>query len=239
VAARAQPLILALETAVEHGGVALLEGERLLGERELAAGQGQAGAVLVELDALLRTHGRTLDALDAIALSVGPGSFTGLRVGLATALGLVFGTELPIAPVSTLAALSLHAGPARCIAPLLDARKGQVYAGLYGPDAYPLAADRVCDPAEWLAGLPADDAIHLLGAGAQLHRTWIAQALGSRAIFVPERLGRPRAASVGVLGARLLARGGALPADAVELRYLRAADALPSPSGLGSRERIP
>ena len=232
-------MILALETAVEHGGVALLEGEDLLGERELGAGQGQAGAVLVQLDALLHEHGRTLEQIGLIALSVGPGSFTGLRVGLATALGLAFGTQLRIAPVSTLAALSLHAGDAACCAPLLDARKGQVYAGLYAPGARELAPDRVCEPADWLAGLPREGAIHLLGPGAELYREPIARSLGSRAIFLPAQLGRPRAASVGRLGARIAAQGGALPVEQVELRYLRPPDAvLPRVAGHVSGERI-
>ena len=218
--------------------MALLEGEALLGERELGAGQGQAGAVLVQLDALLREHGRALEEIRLIALSVGPGSFTGLRVGLATALGLAFGTELRVAPVSTLAALSLHAGDAVCSAPLLDARKGQVYAGLYAPGARELQADRVCDLPEWLAALPHGGPIHLLGPGAELHREAITRALGARSVFLSEALGRPRAASVGRLGARIAARGGALPVDAVELRYLRPPDARLPAAGHASGERI-
>jgi tRNA threonylcarbamoyladenosine biosynthesis protein TsaB len=219
-------LVLALETAVERGSVALLQGETLLGEREVGAGgQGQAASLLVELDALLREHARALDEVGLIALSIGPGSFTGLRVGLATALGLAFGTELRIAPVPTLAALSLRAGDAPLCAPLLDARKGQVYAGLYAPGARELLPDRVCDPDEWVAALPGEGAIHFLGPGAQLYRETFARALGSRAVWLPAETGRPRAASVGRLGARI----AALPADQIELRYLRAPDAkLPS-----------
>jgi tRNA threonylcarbamoyladenosine biosynthesis protein TsaB len=232
-------LILALETAVEHGGVALLEGETLLGERELGAGQGQAGAVLAQLDALLREQGRALEDVGLIALSIGPGSFTGLRVGLATALGLAFGADLRIAPVPTLAALSLHAGDAACSAPLLDARRGQVYAGLYAPGARALRADCVCDPLEWPASLPAAGPIHFLGPGAELHREPIARALGPRAVFLSAELGRPRAASVGRLGARIAQQGGALPVDRVELRYLRPPDAKPpGVAGHASGERI-
>jgi tRNA threonylcarbamoyladenosine biosynthesis protein TsaB len=246
VAHRAQPrLILALETAVEHGGVALLEGETLLGERALGAGQGQAGGVLVQLDALLREQESALEDVGLIALSIGPGSFTGLRVGLASALGLAFGTELRIAPVPTLAALSLHAGDAACSAPLLDARKGELYAGLYAPGARALAPDRVCELAGWLAGLPREGPIHLLGPGAELHREAIGRALGARAVFLSAALGRPRAASVGRLGARIAAQGGALPVDQVELRYLRPPDAmipgmakLPGMAGHVSGERI-
>jgi len=231
-------LILAVETAVEHGGVALLEGEVVLGEQALAAGQGQAGGVLVALDTLLRLHGRSLDEVGLIALSIGPGSFTGLRVGLATALGLAFGTELRIAPVSTLAALSLHAGPGLCV-PLLDARKGQVYAGLYAGGGRALAPDCVCDPLEWIARVP-DGEVQVLGPGCAPHRESIARALGARAVFLPESAGRPRASSVGRLGARIAAAGGALPPEQIELNYLRPPDAVPPAlAGHVSGERIP
>jgi hypothetical protein len=99
----------------------------------------------------------------------------------------------------------------------------------------------VCDLPGWLAGLPREGAIHLLGPGAELYREPIARALGARAVFLSAALGRPRAASVGRLGARIAARGGALPVDAVELRYLRPPDAVaPATPAAGhvSGERI-
>jgi tRNA threonylcarbamoyladenosine biosynthesis protein TsaB len=217
-------LCIALETAAEHGGVALLEGERVLGEQPLAAGQGQAGGVLVALDALLREHRRSLDEVSLIALSIGPGSFTGLRVGLATALGLGFGSELRIAPVSTLAALSLHAGPGLCV-PLLDARKGQVYAGLYRAGGEALAEDSVCDPLPFLRTLLEAQRVTLIGPGAQLYRREIEGVLGARARIVDAERSWPCAAAVGLLGERLAAAGLLLPAGEVQLRYLRASQA--------------
>jgi len=240
VEAGAQPgLILALETAVECGGVALLEGECLLGERPLAAGQGQAGGVLVALDELLRERRCELEDVELIALSIGPGSFTGLRVGLATALGLAFGQDLRIAPVSTLAALSLHAGPGPCAA-LLDARKGQVYAGLYAGEGRALVPDRVCDPLAWIGDLPPAEPVQLLGPGAALYRESLSRVLGPRAVFLHEAVGRPRAASVGRLGARIAAAGGALPSEQIALNYLRPPDArLPESAGHTLGERIP
>ena len=140
------PRIVALESATDVGGVALLHGTRVIGERRVDEHQRHAAALLAELDALLAESGELLESYELIALSVGPGSFTGLRVGLALALGLCFATERRIAPVSTLAALSLAAGStSRCV-PMLDARRGQVYVGLYGPGAEVLVEDRVSDP---------------------------------------------------------------------------------------------
>jgi tRNA threonylcarbamoyladenosine biosynthesis protein TsaB len=221
-------VILALETAVEVGGVALLEGPELIAEQVIGPGQRQAAAVLVAVDQLLRETGRRLDQIELIALSVGPGSFTGLRIGLATALGLAFDSTLRIAPVSTLAALSLHGGQAEPLAVLLDARRGQVYAGLYAPGGRALRPDAVDDVERWLGNLPAAATpLHLLGSGAQRYRERIAAVLGGRARFLPPELGVPRAASVGALGQRIAAAGGALAPAEVELRYLRASDARP------------
>jgi tRNA threonylcarbamoyladenosine biosynthesis protein TsaB len=205
--------------------VALLEGASLLGEHVVAEPPHRASSLLASVDQLLRTCGVGLAEVDAIALSIGPGSFTGLRIGLGTALGLCFDTERSIVPVPTLAALSLHAAGWARIAPLLDARKGQVYAGLYGPGAAPLVEDRVSDPLPFLEALKGAGPVALLGPGARLYRNEVETLLGSEATLLPAPMGWPRPATVGLLGADLLAAGRALRPEAVELRYLRASDA--------------
>jgi tRNA threonylcarbamoyladenosine biosynthesis protein TsaB len=218
-------MLLAIETATEVGGVALLEEDRLLAEVMLGEGTSFNAALMPAVDHLLATCGRSLETVTSIALSVGPGSFTGLRGGLATALGLSFGTDREIVPVPTLAALSLHAGDAQMIAPLLDARKGQVYAGLYGPEGQVLDPDCVSDPIPWLESLPPSGEVHLLGPGARLYRNEIRSVLGDRARFLPGMAGWPRAGTVGLLGGILGRKGAALPPAKVELRYLRLAEA--------------
>ncbi len=214
--------IIALEAATEAGGVALLEGPRLLAEQSFGASQRSASTLLVTLDQLLQRAGRNLDDFPLIALSIGPGSFTGLRVGLAMALGLCFDTERRIVPVPTLAALSMHAGDALHIVPMLDARRGEVYTGLYGPNGHELQEDRVTEPGSWLRSLPhTGDRLHFLGSGALRHAKLIEAAHGERARILSAAQARPRAASVGLLGARLAEAGGSLPGPEVELRYLR------------------
>ncbi|MBW2543077.1 MAG: tRNA (adenosine(37)-N6)-threonylcarbamoyltransferase complex dimerization subunit type 1 TsaB, partial [Deltaproteobacteria bacterium] len=131
----ASALLLALEPATAALSVALLRGPELIDE--IAAPAGPAAATLLQtVDALLERAGAALGDLEAFAVSIGPGSFTSLRVGIATLKGLAFESGLPIAPVSTLAALARAAEPAdRLVVPMLDARRGELYAAAYAADA--------------------------------------------------------------------------------------------------------
>jgi tRNA threonylcarbamoyladenosine biosynthesis protein TsaB len=220
-------LILALETASERGSVALTEDGKLLGERSLEAGR-HAAELLGAVDTLLTASGRELADVGVIALSVGPGSFTGLRVGLASALGLCFASERQIVPVPTLAALALQGGERAPIVPMLDARRGQVYGGVYEPGGRCLRPDAVHDPLPWLgelAGWPGSEPITLLGPGAQLHREEIDAVLGERARLLDAALGQPTARSVAEFGKERFEAGAARPAEEVELAYLRPAEA--------------
>jgi tRNA threonylcarbamoyladenosine biosynthesis protein TsaB len=219
-------VLLALETSAERGGVALFAGEELLGEENVAAGERHAASLLVCLDRLLARVGRRQDEIERIALAIGPGSFTGLRIGLATALGLTFGTARQLVPVPTLAALALQAEGAELVAPLIDARRGEVYAGLYDSQVRERQPDRCCALSDWLADLPRSDApLALLGSGVAPHRAELEAALGARARYLPEAAGVLRARTVGRLGLRLLANGRSCAPEAVELRYLRRAEA--------------
>ena len=214
-------MLLAIETATDLGSVALLDGETVVAEQELGEARHHTASLLPAIDGLLRERGLEVEALGSIALSIGPGSFTGLRVGLATALGLCFGTEREIVPVPTLAALSLHAEGYDRISPLLDARKGQVYAGAYGPRAQVLVPDRVTDPGAWLEALRGSGPVALLGAGADLYADAIRAALGPDAVLLGADAGRPRASTVGRLARGLVA----VPPAEVRLRYLRPPEA--------------
>jgi tRNA threonylcarbamoyladenosine biosynthesis protein TsaB len=197
----------------------------LLGEQVVSEPPHRASTLLASVDQLLGVCGLELAEVDAIALSIGPGSFTGLRIGLGTALGLCFDTARPIVPVPTLAALSLHAAGWSRVAPLLDARKGQVYAGLYGRGAVPLLEDRLSDPLRFLEELKGGGPVALLGPGARLYQNEIETLLDSEATLLPAPLGWPRPATVGLLGAELLAAGRTCRPEDVELCYLRPSDA--------------
>lgn len=136
------PVVAGLETGGDHTGVALWRlpeagGEptsrwTLLESATVYRGQRHADLLLGLLDAMLRRHGLAAADLALVAAGLGPGGFTGIRVGLSTALGLSVGTAAPVWPVSSLAVLARNAAASPALAlPLLDARKGEVYGAVF------------------------------------------------------------------------------------------------------------
>jgi tRNA threonylcarbamoyladenosine biosynthesis protein TsaB len=128
--------VLALDTATEACSVALLTDAGLVGVfREV--GRGHAEQILDMVDAVLSEAGIGLGMLDGIAASVGPGAFTGVRIGVSVAQGLAFGAALPVVAVTTLEALAMQAmrGGAEQVMACLDARMGEVYWGCFAADS--------------------------------------------------------------------------------------------------------
>ena len=140
-------MILAVDTTSEFGSVALTHDEDLLEEAPLHAPAGYSPVIFDAIAALLQRHGMDLRDVDLFAAAAGPGSFTGVRVGLAAMKGLAETLGKPVAAVSNLAALSSCAASDRR-APLIDARRGEVYAAVYD------AAVRLVQP-EVVMALPA------------------------------------------------------------------------------------
>ena len=148
--------LLALDTATEACSAAVwVEGAVL--ERYEWVSRRHAALILPMIESVLAESGFSVGQLDAIAVGRGPGAFTGVRIAVGIAQGIAFAADLPVAPVSTLAALALGAGrmtdQAR-IAAALDARMGEVYWGVYavaGENVEPLREERVCAPEAVLA----------------------------------------------------------------------------------------
>jgi tRNA threonylcarbamoyladenosine biosynthesis protein TsaB len=240
-------LIAAFETAAEVGGVALIEGDAVIAERVLGHDAQPARDLLPALRDLLERIGRPLDDVRDIALSVGPGSFTGLRIGLATALGLCFGEARRIIPVPTLAAMAYGVAAAcgdAAIVPILDARKRQVYGGVYvAGDAaespvVALRPDAALAPEAFVASFDGLERTVLLGPGVPLCLAAAKARLGGRA-SVLDGDGWPTAGAVGSLGARLLRIAPPPPVEKVELCYLRASHAELEPHRPGKRRPTP
>jgi tRNA threonylcarbamoyladenosine biosynthesis protein TsaB len=149
-------LKLAFDTATLWGRFALAEGNELLAYRPVNVSGSYADALLPVVDDLFHETGRELRELGAIGVTMGPGSFTGVRIGIATAKGLAYGLGIPLVAVSTLAAMAaaLLAETSACehAIPVLDARRGEVYAAVYrraGCWVEPLNEPAVLPPDAW------------------------------------------------------------------------------------------
>jgi len=219
--------------------VALLAGERLVAEITTEDARLHSERLLPAIDRLFAFAGTSLDAVGAFAVSIGPGSFTGLRIGLASVKAFALDERRPVAGVSTLAALCAAAAGARGpVAALLDARRGELYAAacaFAGEPVPSLVADSVFTPEALAAALPREATL-VIGEDAA---AGAAQLLALRPDLVALGAGEcaARAARVGRLGRALLAAGRAVPAAELVPRYLRRAEAEARRTGEALEER--
>ncbi|NPB09104.1 MAG: tRNA (adenosine(37)-N6)-threonylcarbamoyltransferase complex dimerization subunit type 1 TsaB [Thermodesulfobacteria bacterium] len=203
-----ETLILSLETATPCGGVAIV-GQEVKGELLLASAETHSRRLLAGADYLLRRLGLGLKDLSGIAVSIGPGSFTGLRIGLATAKGLHLATGLPLLGVGTLEALALNASLSpHPVCPVLDARRNQLYTAIYrfeNGKAVEVLPPSLLSPERLLEHVQGPTVF--LGDGLKPFGELLAASLGDDFLTVPENLNHPRPANVGVLARRRLLRG--------------------------------
>ncbi len=223
---------LALDTATPCPGLALVRDGAVVAERLVASQPGAGRRVAQELHILLEEAGVSLTEVDRIVVGVGPGGFTGLRIGIATALGLGQALDVSVVGVSSLETLALgiarHVGVDAPVVPVIDARRGEVFTAVYDVDADGTLAQRVAPAAVPVADLAAQlaglGAVVVAGDGAGL----VAESLGqpARVVSDPEvALVRP---SLAVARADA---GGGLP---VRPMYLRLPDA-----EVNRRRRLP
>ena len=144
--------ILALDTTGEFGSMALLREGHLLAERHLHSPEGFAHVIFVEFAAMLEAAGVTLPEIDCFAVGNGPGSFTGVRVGITAVKGLAEALNKPVAAISNLRALAAF-GHTTARAVLLDARRGEVYAGLYDAALQAMMPESVGKLTPWLESM--------------------------------------------------------------------------------------
>ena len=174
------PLILHIETSTELCSVALSRGGDCLAVEENGEGRNHAAMLTSFIEHLLDENNVSAGQLDAVAISSGPGSYTGLRIGLSTAKGLCYGGNIPLISVSTLQAMSMgfvwqhHILPSALLCPMIDARRMEVYTALYdqeGRQIEKVSAEIITDQSfvSWLEGCQ----IFFFGNGAAKCRTAI------------------------------------------------------------------
>ncbi len=220
-------LVLALDTTGRSLSAALADGGTPLSEISLSAPGGHQKLVLEAVDALLRLSGLPLSAVEGLAVTTGPGSFSGVRLGVSVMKGLALGLERPVAGVpalSCLAAQAMLAGVS--VWALMDSRRGEVYAAGYEPSPEGLveiSAPRVAKPLEIAAEI-LPPAI-LVGDGAVRYADVLAADPGRDIRLAPPGTHAVRAATVARLALPLLAAAKADSAETLAPLYLRPSDA--------------
>jgi tRNA threonylcarbamoyladenosine biosynthesis protein TsaB len=215
--------VLVIDTATPATVVGVAHGDRVV-ERRHDPGEGErpghVSEVLGLMEEALAEAGTELAELGRIGVGVGPGSFTGLRIGIATARALAHATGLELAGVSTLGALAVQAGPGPVLA-VLDARRGEAFAALW-EDGRELVAPRALAP-EDLPAMAAGAAL-AVGDGALRFRAHLESA---RVAVAPEDSALHRVSAAGL--ARLAAHAPPVARDALLPHYVRSPDAQPRP----------
>ena len=162
-------LVLAADTSSLEGSVAILSDGNLQGEIRLASSMRHSETLFGSIDFLLRNLGLAIGEIDLFAAARGPGSFTGLRVGLAAMAGFAFANARPSAGISTLAALAWQVGETtEMVSPMLDARRQEAYCGLFrrkGDELVEQERPVVMPPAEWISRMESESVV-FCGTGA-------------------------------------------------------------------------
>jgi tRNA threonylcarbamoyladenosine biosynthesis protein TsaB len=193
--------ILAVDTATKSCSVAILEAGSISAELTTLKDQTHSKQLMPLIHKGLALSGFSTDALDGLAVTIGPGSFTGLRIGISTIKGLAHALDKPVVGISSLDALAWQcADRSFLICPLIDARKGEVYAATYRYDN-----DKLTHKSSENVGIPETvvqiikEPCVFIGSGAQLYHRNISAVLGDQAHFAPGSQNNIRASSVAFL----------------------------------------
>jgi len=230
--------VLALDTTTRAGSLALVDEDHLVDEVSGDPSQTHAERLPGKMLALLARHGLTVPDVDLFAVASGPGSFTGLRIGIATIQGLAFTSARPVVAVSALGALAQMASaalqPGSLVAAWMDAHRHDVFAALYRVGADPvfrpgrlleIAGPTVGDPAgilaRWAEHL-AETPTWFIGDGTALHGDAIRTARASQVHILPTPL---LAGAIGRIALATARRGEAILPGAVRPLYVRRPDA--------------
>jgi tRNA threonylcarbamoyladenosine biosynthesis protein TsaB len=219
--------ILAVDTSTRAEGVALMEPDGVLCDLRADVRASHAPHLLALIHQVLALASVPLTSIDLLAASQGPGSFTGLRIGIATLLGLGQALQRSVLGIDTLEALALKVPLAAYpVCSLLDARKGEVYGAIFRPTAtglLRLTPNLVMTPEAFCANIT--EPTILLGTGVDMYRhVWQTQ-LGERAIFVPPWLGMPCTVQVGALALAQAVPGQHEPGGRLTPSYVRPSEA--------------
>lgn len=223
-------LLLAVDTATAACAVALAEDDRVLAEYNLLGPRAHSAQLMPLIARCFTSSGRDRRELNAVACGVGPGSFTGLRIGLAAIKAMAYALKIPAVGVGTLDAIAAGAAaaapPGAVLVPMLDAKRGEVYAATYTAEGTPLAPPRVVGLTALCQELQGGGGpVLALGDGALALKPQVLAALGPQVRFATPDLALPRGSAVARLARQRLAAGAAGDPYSLAPLYLRRSEA--------------
>lgn len=190
--------ILAIDTSALTATAAIMSGSEIVCETSVTTSLTHSQTIMPMIDELLKKASFSVNDIDLFACSEGPGSFTGLRIGIGTVKGLAYGCKKPVCGVSTLEALAHNVAFSQyLIAPIMDARRGQVYNALYkAEDGKIICVEppRALSVEELCASL--NEKTVFVGDGVKVHREKISSLMGENALFAPPQHTLQRASCV-------------------------------------------
>ena len=222
-------LLLAFETSAKAASVALMEQQRLLGESYQNTGMTHSQTLMVMAEDLLKQCGKTVKDVTHVAVAAGPGSFTGVRIGVAAAKGFAWGRQLPCCGVSTLEAMALGTGIwSGYVCSVMDARRSQVYNALFHMEAGSctrITEDRAIPLSQLEQELQQlEEPVFLVGDGSVLTFNTLSATVPSL-VLPPEWKQHQRAVGVALAAQKLIERGGDFSGAALVPNYLRLSQA--------------
>jgi tRNA threonylcarbamoyladenosine biosynthesis protein TsaB len=220
--------ILALDTTTGSGSVALLDGVRLVAEDNAEAATTHSARLLRAVDHLLKSNGLEAGDIEGFAVAAGPGSFTGIRIGMSTIKALAFASGKRVAPVSSLEALALklRETAGRLFCPLIDAKRGEVFGVLFesrGHGLVEVIPQGAYAPDRFFSLLPAHRVVYFIGSGAGVFKEKILAYLKDKARFSARS--HFIAYEVGALGYEALKKGQEVSGEALVPLYFRKSQA--------------
>lgn len=216
--------ILAIDTATKAASAAIVASDGIVGEIGLNIGKTHSQKFLPGVEQLLALCDMTLADMDGFAVTIGPGSFTGVRIGLATAKAWGYGLDKPIVGINTLDALAGN-GDCKYICPILDARRNEFYCALYesGKRIWDYQALSPMQLAENLQAV--DGVIEFVGDAVPSYLAFFAERLREKAYFPNSSQQVFMAASLGEIALQKLEQGDVSTAFTIQPFYLRASEA--------------
>ena len=219
--------ILAIDTSTPSGSISLLEDDQLIAELTTCIQKTHAERLLPSIKTLLDNIGTKLEDIDGFALAIGPGSFTGLRIGLSTIKGLAWSLNKKVAGISTLEALAMNLPYSdKPVCPMLDARKKEVYAAVYKcNNHWPtcIMPDTAISPDNLINKIK--EPTIFLGDGIKVYGSLIKDMLKDTAVIAPAHLWQIKASSVGLLAWKKFKSGNIESPESIRLNYLRPSEA--------------